>query len=560
VARSTRRDLPARENEGGRVVVLTVLGLALLVGAIYAGAYLMAGDRVPVGTRIAGVDVGGRAPASAVNVLRDGLSGRADTPFTVSIGNRVQQVPPQQVGLAVDYAASVRHASAARSWRLSKLWAHYTAGGDVAPVVSLDQHRFAALLERLDLSEGRPPANGTVVFGRDSFRVRPARVGLSLDPQAAASAFWTAYLSGDPRVELTLTTTAPAIGEREVNRFVERFANPAESSSVTLQLGRRTVRLQPAAYSPMLGARRVGHRLVPTVDAAALARVVDARLGGPDPVDSPRDATVALVHGSPQVVPARPGLAFSPHAVEQALLAAIASDRRTARVHAHLADASFTTADARTLGISTRIASFSVHLPAGTAADRRLTAAVARLDGTVLHPGDALSLRDRLGSAVPGTRSADALATATFNAAWLGGLRLSAHATHPTDPGLLGVPLGRDATLAQGQDVAFTDDTRYGVLVSVQASAPARHRGGSVTVSLWSTPTWTVTSSHDTPTDVVPAGRVVHHGRGCVARDGSPGFDVTVTRTFTRPGSGEPDRSGSYTAHYGPRAAVICHR
>ena len=154
-------------------------------------------------------------------------------------------------------------------------------------------------------------------------------------------------------------------------------------------------------------------------------------------------------------------------------------------------------------------------MPAG-----RLSAAAARLDGTVLHPGDSLSLRDRLGAALPDGQAADALATATFNAAWLGGLRIASHATHATYPGQGSTagPLGRDATLRQGQDLAFLDDTRYGVLVSVAFDAPAARRAGSLTVTLWSTPRWTVTSAHDTPTDVVPAGRVVGHGRGCVAQ------------------------------------------
>jgi vancomycin resistance protein YoaR len=559
VARSTRRDQPSRESEGGRVVLLTVLGLALLAGAVYAGAYLLAGDKVPVGTRVAGVDIGGHRPAAAEVVLRDGLAGRADAPFTVRVAGRVEQVPPRRVGLDVDYSASVRAAGTMHSWKPSQLWAYYTAGGEVSPVVVLDQDRLAALVEQLDSRDGRSPADGSVVFGRDAFHVRPPRAGLSVDPKAAGQAFWSAYLSDDPQVDLTLTTTEPDIGERAVARFVTTFANPAMSSAVTLQLGRRTVRLEPSWYSSLLRAHRVEHHLEPDVDAAGLARLVDEKLGGPDPVDAPRDATVALVGGSPQVVKARRGVVYAPSAIRQALLAAIASDRRTARVHARVADASFTDADARRLAITQRLSSFSVHLPAATPTGR-LSAAAARLDGIVLHPGDSLSLRDRLGAALPDDETADALATATFNAAWLGGLRITSHATHATNPGQDSTtgPLGRDATLGQGQDLAFLDDSRYGVLVSVASHAPTARRSGEVTVTLWSTPRWTVTAAHDTPTDVVPAGQVVGHGRGCVARDGAPGLRVTVTRTFTRPGSGEPDRTGSYAAHYHPRPAVVC--
>ena len=540
------------------MVLLTVLGLALLTGLAYAGAYLQAGDKVPVGTHVAGVDIGGHRPAAAEVVLRDGLADRAEAPFTVRIGGRVHQVPPAQVGLDVDYAASVRAAGAVRSWRPSQLWAYYTSGGDLTPVVSLDQTRLGAMVRRLDRTDGRPPADGSVVFGHGVFHVRPPRTGLSLDPRAAGAAFWSAYLSDDPQVDLTLTPTEPAVGEEAVSRFVRRFANPAMSSAVTLRMGSRTVRLEPSSYSPFLRARAVGHHLEPAVDASRLAALVD-RLGGPDPADAPRDATVALVEGTPQVVPAQPGLAYSPGATGRALLEAITSDRRTARVPAHRADATFTDADARSLGITGQVASFSVRVPVATSSGR-LSAAVARLDGTLLHPDDSVSLRGLLGGAVPEGAAGDALATATFNAVWLGGLHLGSHATHATFPGAGPTtgPLGRDATLRQGQDLAFTDDTRYGVLVSAHLSAPTARHGGSLTVGLWSTPHRLVTSAHDTPTDVVPSGRVVGHGRGCVAHAGAAGFRVTVTRTLAQPGTGAPDRSGSYTAAYQPRPAVVC--
>ena len=86
MARATRRDDgPDREDAGGRVVLALVLGLALLTGCVYVGAYVAAGDKIPVGTQVAGIDIGGHKPTTAVEELRDGLAGRADTPFTVTV-------------------------------------------------------------------------------------------------------------------------------------------------------------------------------------------------------------------------------------------------------------------------------------------------------------------------------------------------------------------------------------------------------------------------------------------------------------------------------------------
>jgi vancomycin resistance protein YoaR len=542
------------EGEGGRVVVLLVLGLALLAGGCYLAAYLAASNKVPVGTRVGGVDIGGHDPTAAATVLREGLADRADTPFTVVVNGRTLQVPPAQVGLGVDYTASVHAAGAQRSWSLSRLWAYYTGGDQLDPVKHLDQSRLATLVQRLDDTDGSNPTDGSVVFHRNGFVVVPPRDGLQVDVQGAGTEFWNAYLSDDPRVQVPLLATAPVIDARAVHRFVNGFANPAMASAVTLRMGHDTVRLPPSSYAVLLGAQRAGDRLRPTVRAPGLARIVADRVVGTT-ADAPRDATVALVGGRPQVVKSQPGTVYAPADLATALVAAIRAPDRTADVQASRAPAEFTSADARALGIRRQISSATLPLPRGTSADA-LVSAAARLDGTVVKPDDSLSLRHVLGADVPGDEASTPLATGLFNAAWLAGLPLGSHATLPTYTG--DYPMGRDATLRNGQDLTFTDHTAYGVLVSVQTVRPTAGHDGSLSVTLWSTPRWSVTTHHSTPTDVVPAGRVVKTGQSCQAQPGRKGFDVTVTRTFYPVGSHEPDHSSSYAVHYAPVPAVVC--
>jgi len=532
-------------------VLALVLGLGLLAGGGYAAAYLMAGDKVPVGTTVAGVDIGGRNVSAAERVLRAGLASRAETPFTVVINGRSQQVPPSQVGLSVDYAASVSTTGAGRSWRPSRLWRYFTDGSSHAPVVSLDQDRLARLLRRLDVSDGRTPTDGGVVFRHQTFTIQPPRPGLTLDPSAAGTAFWNAYLSQDPSVELRLSPVAPAIDTATIDRFVKHFANPAMAAPVELRFGPTDVHLSPTAYGDLLAARRVGDTLRPSVDARALRRLTDAQLAGA-PLRRPVPATVALVDGTPRVVPARPGVTYRAHDVAFALIRAIASKRRTATVRPTPARASFTAADARRLGIRSQIGSFTVRLPHDRAGDT-LASAVDRLDGIVLKPGNALSLRGRLGASTPTGSRGGALATALFNAAWLGGLHVTAHATSASYAGH--VPAGRDASLRHGQDLAFTDDGPYGVLVSAVAGHATATHHGTLTVTLWSTPRWQVTSS-SARSHVVAAGRHVVRDAGCTASDGRDGFDVTVTRSFLR--GGALDHRSSYAVTYRPVPAIVC--
>ena len=52
-----------REALGGRAVVVALAAVVLLLGGAYAAAGAFASDRVPRGTTVAGVAVGGQTPA-----------------------------------------------------------------------------------------------------------------------------------------------------------------------------------------------------------------------------------------------------------------------------------------------------------------------------------------------------------------------------------------------------------------------------------------------------------------------------------------------------------------
>ena len=412
--------------------------------------------------------------------------------------------------------------------------------------MTLDQDRLASLLRALDASAGRQPRNGTVIFRHHTFDVRPPRPGLVLDPRSAGTAFWNAYLTDDPTVQLQMSEVAPEVGPAAVQRFVRRFANPAMSSAVELRFGKTTLHLSPSSYGDLLGARRAGHQLRPTVKAHALARVARQQLVGAE-INRPKPATVALVAGRPQVVSAQTGSSYAPRDVAIALVRAITSPHRTARVRATPARSSFTDADARALGIRQKLSSYTVHVPRAARGDA-LAAAVRRLDGTVLKPDESLSLRGRLGPATPDGAAGDALATTLFNSAWLGGLQVTNHATSRTYTGK--EPVGRDASLRHGNGVAFTDDTSYGVLVAVSAN------GGSLTTTLWSSP------SLDDPIDPQPP----HARREGRTRRPSGQAVHPPRRTRRVPGHGDPQLRARWCrrphdvvhVRYAPKAAVVC--
>ena len=85
---------PGRERAGGRLVLMVVLGLGLLLGGAYAAAYYNAGDKVPRGTTVSGVEVGGLTPADAATTLEQGLADRVAEPIAVGVGGDTVPVDP----------------------------------------------------------------------------------------------------------------------------------------------------------------------------------------------------------------------------------------------------------------------------------------------------------------------------------------------------------------------------------------------------------------------------------------------------------------------------------
>ena len=136
-----------RERAGGRLVLVLILVLALLVAGGYAAAALAAGDKVPRGTEVAGVDIGGLSRADAERRLEQELADRATAPIEVTVqGADPVSLDPAEIGLSVDYAASVADAGGEQTWDPRRLWDYYTGGDDLDAVVEVDDDALQVAL------------------------------------------------------------------------------------------------------------------------------------------------------------------------------------------------------------------------------------------------------------------------------------------------------------------------------------------------------------------------------------------------------------------------------
>jgi vancomycin resistance protein YoaR len=538
----TRRRGIGHEAEGGLAVVLILLVVLVMGVGGWVAAYAGANGKVPRGTSVAGVDIGGRDRIGASAALAHGLRGK-QTPITVTVGTVTTQVAPADAGLSVDYVATVAKALGPRSWDPRQLWRYYTGGDEITPVVNVDQGRMDALLDLLDQQAGQPPRDAGISLDGGQIALTKPRDGVQLDHDHARDALVDAYAAGLPSVTLPLLLTPPDVDSADLEDAIQRLANPAVSGPVTLAFAGSQVRLDPRQFADLLSIVPRDGSLALDVDSAGLAELVDPTAQDTQPVD----ASVALTNGAPAVVPAVSGQSYDEAGVTAAFMQGVTADgaARTVPVTGAATKAGFTTRDAKHLGVAEPVASYTVPVPPTVGPS--FTDAVGRLSGTLLRPGDTFSFNGRVGQV---NGSGSRLATATWNAGFLAGLTDVARTAPPTYTG--GLPEGRDAWVDAASDLQMRNDSSYGVLLTANVS------GGSVVVEAWSTKAWDVTATTGAPYAVTPRATVADASPTCVGQPGADGFAVDLVRTFSPVSDPTPVRSDTVTTTYQPVQAVVC--
>jgi vancomycin resistance protein YoaR len=562
---------------GGVVAGCTVLGLVVLLGAGWIALYLYAGDRAPRSARVEGISIAHLAPGVAEDKLRGVLEARARRPIEVTYGDgRTSGVDPATAGLAIDYRASVIAAGAGTGWSLQRLWEVASGGGDQRAVVTVDEQKMQTALDTLEQGIAKPPVNGTIVFQGGKASGVPGRPGLVMDRSAARTMLVQRFLHQGSQ-KLPTRVSAPVVTADEVNRVVGTFGGPAMSGPVTIVLAGHEVVAPPALFGRALSMQVQDGRLVPQVDGEVLMTALTPLM--PTVAAQPVDAGVAMRAGKPVVVPGRVGLTTDTGRLGSGFAAALTRHGAARRVvvRALVRQPAFGTAAARALGVRQKVSTSVVRFPYADYRNANLTRAAAKVDGTLLRPGDTFSLNEAVGQVTPhngfeeasgvadGVAGHDpaggisALATAAFDAMFYAGLQDGSHtAPQAHAPGM---PVGLEAEVAwPATDLQFVDDSRYGVLVSASVRKATPKRPGTVTVSMWSTRQWDVSAQTGPLTGLrQPAVRYVQAGT-CEPVTGSPGFGVDVVRVFQQPGGGKVLRRETFHTDYQATDTVRCGR
>ena len=570
-------DLPSQDRTADRrTITLLLVGLVVLFGGLYAAGYAFTGDKIPRGTTVEGVGIGGMRPAAARAELEEQLGPRAEEPVVLVAEGSRSRITPVEAGLSVDYEASVARAGGERSWHPGRMWDYFTGGEDLDAVVTVDEDSLRKALDPLVKKVAQKPVEGDIKFVRGRTRPRLPEVGRQLDREAAAAAVSGTFLAEDERVaQVSVREVEPEISRKAVRTAMKQFARPAMSAPVTLVLGDEDVVVRPKAYSRALSMKAEDGALVPAVHKKKLMAAIRPSMR--TVALDPEPATVRLVDGEPRVVPGKAGVTFDPDEVVEAFpdLVTARGGKRTLEVEAVVDRPDFTTKDARGLGIKEVVSSFTTQFPHSDYRNVNLGRAAELVNGTVLKPGETFSMNDTVGERTAengftkgyiisnGVYKEDygggvsQVATTLFNAAFFAGLEDVEHKPHSFY--IDRYPIGREATVVWGAvDLRFKNDTPYGILIQSWVDPSTPSSSGEMNVRFWSTKYWDIsTGVSDRYNRTEEETRYIDSDE-CVPHDGYGGFDIDVYRYFRRPGSDEIVRRQTMTTTYTPSDTVIC--
>ncbi len=550
-------------------------GLAVAVAALSVGSYAFAGDRVPHGTHVAGVDIGGLDTEQARAKLSARLAAAAARPVTFTYAGHTLDVDPSTAGLSLDLDQTVDDAGGGRSWNPLRLLTVLTGPDrDVAPAVEVDRSALAGAIGTIADSVDAEMSEGEVRFVGTRPVITQPVVGVTVDQPAAVGAAADAYLSDDVQVELPVVEAQPALAGSELRDFADDRAAPAVATPLRLDLPGQTLLLRPRQFAPALSYGVENGKIVPTIDAELLARRTQPTLARI--TDKPQDATLVLRAGKPVVVPGRPGVTIDPAEVAAAVRTrAMEPSTRSVSVGTSTAQPEVTARDLKRLGVKEDVSSFVTYFPYAEYRNVNQGRAAELINGTLLMPGDVFSFNGTVGERTKengfttgfiisnGVFAEDLgggvsqVVTTTYNAAFFAGLQDVTHTPHSFY--IDRYPLGREATVAwPSVDLKFRNNTPYGLLIHawVVPSTPSSY--GEMHVQMFSTAYWNITAGVSDRYAYTSPDTRYDASDTCVANTGYGGFQVDVYRYFRRVGSSELIRKETDHVVYTPSDSVIC--
>ena len=552
-----------------KIARITVLG-AFWVCAMAVPVFALGSDRVPAGTTVSGVDIGGLAPDEAVQVLNAALTSRDSAPITVKALGKTIKLDPAELGFGIDAQATVDSVRAHRMNPFDIIGSRF--GGDSATVfLTTDPSKLADQVDMLASRFDQDPVEPEITYtGTTPVSTTPV-VGTALDRQATVDLLARTYLQdGDRTLDLPVTQKPPSVSAEQAKEFATTTAAAALSAPVELRAGKLTVPATPADLAQTLSYEVRDGQLKATVDGTKLHQLLAPALHA---VDTPAvDASWKIVNDAPVVTPSQDGSGVTDDAVLGSLVESAVSksgSERAVDVPLGPTAPKLTTEAATNLGITEKMGSYTQKFPYAAYRKQNIGQAAKKVDGTLLTPGAVFSMNDTVGERTKANGytqgpivgeggklvmdmggGVSTATTATYLAAFYAGLESVERGAHTIwisryTPGL-------EATVAWGQlDMKFRNNTSNGVFITTKSSDTM------VKVTIWGKRQYDSVKAVSGPRENIRAfTSETDTNSDCVPQEGVPGFDILVTRVLSK--AGQDDIKEPITTHYIPAAKVQC--
>lgn len=565
-----RQNLPEEppRNEWIGILLRTLVAVLVLGGGYYAAAQYL-GGRIPNGTAVEGVDIGGQSPDAAADLLEAKLDELATEEVVIDVEDDTFTLDPTAAGLSLDLDATLDGITGV-SYDPRTMWDRITNdGGDLPLQVTVDRTALEQAVAEVAEEAEIEPSNGRVWFSLGEVRSTESQDGRELDTAATSDAIEAAWPQ-EHQVTGTASPTKPELAQSEIERFVDEAAGPAIAGPISVKVGEETSKISPNQIARLLTVQESPeHALSLELDGDGLLEIVSGQLEAT--AEAPLNASLALDGGTVVVTKARVGKVVDEDklvAQFQDALTATGKDR-TITVGTVEVKPSVTDADAKNWEIS-QMATFRSAFPGGPSnADRteNIRVGLGHVNGTVVMPGDTFSLANTLapisrergyveagvisdGRLVKGIGGGlSQVSTTVLNTAWEAGLQLDEF--HPHSYYISRYPVGKEATIAVGiLDNRWTNNTNTPVLIQTYLE------GGEIVMTFWGDRQFSVQTITGPRTNIVTADKREDDSETCLHQSAQDGFDITVTRVLSRSGS-EVSRQ-SYTTHYDASPEVVC--
>ena len=534
-----------------QVIAGSVVGALFVVAGLFLVWTALSPPTVPIGTTVAGVDIGGLDRQRAIDKVRTQVAKPAADPLEFENAGEILIVKPRQAGVWVNAAETV-DPLLRRTWNPLESIFGLGSGEDIDPVIVVEDDKLEMQMGAFDRLVTTQPSDPTLSVQGTVVNYVAGTQGRSIDREATRKVIVESITLPRERRQLPIAIQEPIVTVANAEA-AHAFALSAVSGPVDVVVGDVVAEIPAEVIGDALTFTAIEGDYVPELDGAVLYASISDEL---QVAQEPRDASFRVTkNGRLRIVPSQAGTGVEDAELAERVLDVLDQDvsaggTREVVVPEGERQPAFTTADAEALGIKDKLSSFTQRFPYAAYRTTNIGQAAEYVNGTILMPGETFSMNDTIKERTaengyvegivigPGGVFEEAMGggvsaatTAVWTAAFFAGMEridTRAHSIYISryQPGL-------EATVAWGIfDMKFRNDSPFPVLITTKMASTA------MTVEFWGTRVYDAIEAEFGPRTGVREPTTIYRkkGDGCTPQQGIPGFSINVDRVFFQDG------------------------